>query len=349
MPSKKKKENKNVQKLIIAFSTVALIFAVFFITYYFMYSNSSSQFINDVKTEMVNIDKANKDAYDSVKNLDKIGVNETDKLKEIIKVISASRDEINRSLKTLEKTVPQEKYKNQFDMYLSGVRSNLRAIQLAVNILSNPKSKDIPNALDSLDKYVEEAAKSYGKIKLGKLSVKTSAELDSLSKKIRDFSNAVYSDYASKAALLEQYTNYFDEMDSVIGSFEAEMTDLNNNVALIKNGQTTISNVYSSIENKLMKLTEIKNNYNKIAVPAKTLNQHKTFNDMLDAYSSYCQDFKSAIILYEEAGTDEEALMEVTMEFDELYIRYQEFASRYKDYKNLYNKDKDFYMDINNL
>lgn len=349
MPSKKKKENKNVQKLIIAFSTVAIIFAVFFITYYFMYSNSSSQFINSVKTEMVNIDKANKDAYDSVKNLDKIGVNETDKIKEIIKVVSTSRDEINRSLKTLEKTVPQEKYKNQFDKYLTGTRSNLRVMQLAVNILSNPKSKDIPNALDSLDKYVEEANKSYGEVKLKRLTVKTREELESLSKKIRDFSSAAYSDHASKTATLEQYTNYFDSMDSILGSFEAEMTDLNNNVALIKDGQTTISNVYSSIENKLMKLTEIKNNYNKLSVPAKTLNQHKTFNDMLDNYSRYCQDFKSAIILYEEAGTNQDALMEVTMEFDELYVRYQEFASRYKDYKNLYNGDKDFYTDINNL
>lgn len=342
MPSKKK--NGNVQKLIIALSTIAIIFAVFFITYYYMYSNTSSQFINAVKEEIANIDKANKDAYDAVKNLDKL-----DTQKEIIKVVSNSRDEINGSLKTLESTVPQEKYKKQYDAYISGARANLRVMQLAVNILSNPKSKDIPNAMDSLDKYVEEAKKSYESVKLGKLTIKSSEELERLSIKIREISSAIYSDHASKAASLEQYTNYFDTMDSILGSFESQMTDLNNYVILINDGQTTVSNVYSDIENKLVKLTEIKNSYNKISVPAKTLNQHNTFNDILDFYSHYCQDFKSTIILYEEAGTNEAAIMEVNMTFDELYIRYQEFTSRYKDYKNLYNGDKAFYMDINNL
>jgi DNA repair ATPase RecN len=97
------------------------------------------------------------------------------------------------------------------------------------------------------------------------------------------------------------------------------------------------------------KLNSIKRSYTKLSVPAKTAKQHGDFNEILNNYSIYCEQFKPVLTKLEEAGSNPDALMEVNTDLEELYIRLQEINASYNEYKDLYDKDKDTYMNIDNL
>ncbi|MDF2675628.1 MAG: hypothetical protein K0R09_3900, partial [Clostridiales bacterium] len=216
-------------------------------------------------------------------------------------------------------------------------------------ILKNTKSKDLQKAVDALDKSIEDTATAYENSKLETVYIKLPSEILTLWDKVGNFAIAAYSDYEVKERLLEQYTEYYNSMDSIIEDFINEKQDLNTYINAISDNRTTISDVYVEIDKKLINLSKIKNSYAKLSVPSKTAKQHGQFNEIINSYSIYCEQFKPVLTELEEAGSNPDALMEVSMSLDGLYVRLQEINFNYTEYKDLYDNDKDIYMNIDNL
>lgn len=343
---KNKNKNKSTQKILIALSTVLLIAGVFAITFYFTSGSAKSKYTDILYKQILVIDKANKDVADATMDLDKLEKDDKG-INEIKKAIDSSIKSIKDAYEELKKINPPSKYKTQYDDFLKGIESNKKIFEQTNLILKNPKSKDLNKAIEDLNNYIASAKKSYDTSKLGKAYIKLPSEIFSLPGRVGDYASLIYNDYEHKNALLQQYTEYFDSMDSILFTFEGEKNDLNNLIIMIKNNQTDFSSANISIENKLSKLSNAKNKYDNLTIPPK-IKKHKDLNKIMDSYMYYCQDFKSALRQLEEASSEEE-LKEVNMVFDELLIRYNEITKSYQNYKNSYDKDKEFYTDINNL
>jgi hypothetical protein len=334
------------QKIFISVSTVLLVALIFFVSYYFMSGNTNSKYIDRLYEEKLNIDKANKAVSDSVKDMDKLDVTDTAQLNKIISVISQAEKSLGDSFVSLNKFAPPAKYKTQYQTFVQGVSSNKKIYSQANLILKNTKSKELEKAIEALDGYIGDTTTSYENAKLGKAYIKLPSDILTLWDKVSNYALASYSNYETQSRLLEQYTAYFNSMDVLIEEYANVKTDLNTYVEALNNNQLTIGEVYVEVEKKLGELNRIKGIYTGMAVPPKTLNQHKIFNSLINNYTSYCEEFKAALTELEEAGDNPEALGEAGLTFEGLYVRYVDLNRSYTDYKKIYDQDKGKYSSI---
>lgn len=347
--SRKQKSSKASQKIIISISTLLLLGIIFFVSYNFTSGNSKSNYVDTLYTEKLKVDEANKTVADAVKNIDKLDGTNKEELKNIISVISKGEASIQSSITSISKISPPANYKDHYSSFLEALSLNKRILTQTNLILKNTKSKDLQKAIDALDKSIEDTTIAYENSKLETIYIKLPSEILTLWDKVGDFATTAYGDYEVKERLLEQYTEYYNSMDSIIEDFINEKQDLNTYIGAISDSRTTISDVYVEIDKKLINLNKLKNSYTKLSVPSKTAKQHGQFNEILNSYSMYCEQFKQVLTELEEAGSNPDALMEVNMSLEGLYVNLQGINVAYNEYKELYDNDKDIYMNIDNL
>ncbi len=345
----KLKALKNSQKILISISTLLLLGIIFFVSYNFTSGNTKSIYIDSLYTQKLKVDEANKTAAEAVKNIDKLDVSNKQELQNIISVIAKAESSIQDSISSLKKISPPANYEDHYSSFLDALSLNKKIFTQTNLILKNTKSKDLQKAIDALDKNIGDTSVAYENSKLKTVYIKLPSEILTLWDKVGNFALVSYSNYEAKAVLLEQYTEYYNTMDNIIEEFINEKEDLNTYIDAIKNGTASISDVYIKIDKKMNQLNKIKSSYAKLSVPSKTAKQHGDLNDILNSYSDYCEQFKPVLTALEEAGSNPDALMEVSSSLDELYVRLQEINASYNEYKELYDKDKDAFMNIDNL
>lgn len=342
-------ETKTYQKILISISTLLLLGIIFFVSYHFTTGKTKSSYIDSIYAQKLKIDDINTTAAAAVKDIDKLDPSNKDGLQSIVTKVAKAEASIQSCIKDLSKISPPAKYKDHYSLFLEALSLNKKIYTQTNLILKNTKSKDLQKAIDALDKNIGDATTAYENSKLDKVYIKLPGEILTLWDKVGSYAMNSYSNYESKARLLEQYTEYFNSMDKIIENFTNEKQDLKTYIDAISAGKTSIGDVYAAIENKLSKLNSIKNSYTKLSVPSKTAAQHRRFNDIINNYSSYCEEYKSALTELEEAGSNQDALMEVNISLEELYVKLEEINVSYNEYKDLYDKDKDMYMNIDNL
>lgn len=343
------KTSKTSQKIIISMSTLLLLGIIFFISFYFTSGKTKSSYIDTLYEQKLKIDEINTTAAESVKNIDKLDITNKEELQSIISTISKAEASIQGCINTLGKISPPANYKEHYTSFLGALALNKKIYTQTNLILKNTKSKDLQKAIDALDKNIEDTSRAYENSKLDKIYIKLPNEILALWNKVGDYAMASYSDFEVKERLLEQYTEYYNSMDTIIESFINEKQDLNTYIDAISANQTTIGDVYAAVDRKMSNLNNIEESYKKLSVPSKTAKQHGKFNEIISSYFSYCEQFKSALTELEEAGSNPDALMEASTSFESLYVTLQDINLRYTQYKELYDKDKDIYMNIDNL
>lgn len=339
-------KNKNI---LIALSTLILVFIILFGTYYLFSNKASNGYVGLLIKEKKKIDSANESAAKVLKNIDSLDINDQDKLKSITSKVSNSESMITAAYNTLIKITPSAKYKTQFDSYVKAVSLNKKIYTQTNLILKNTKSKDLKKATDALYDYVAEATNSYEAARLGKSYIMLPTEIIALPDKVTLFANKAYDEYSSKTILLEQYMTYFTSMDDVTSKFQNVMTDLNISLEKIKNGSATLEEAYILIEDKLSQLRDISDKYNSINVPSKIAKDHQNFNDILNSYTNYCQDFKTNLTQFEESGDDVSKLDEVNNNFINLEKIYNTIKDSFYSFTDTYELNKSTYTNINNL
>lgn len=343
------KASKTNQKILISISTLLLLGIIFFVSYHFTSGNTKSSYIDTLYAQKLEVDEINKTVAEAVKNLDKLDTSNKEELSGIISAISKGESSMQGCINTLSEISAPGSYSNNYSSFLEGLTLNKKIFTQSNLILKNTKSKDLQKAIDALKKYIEDTVTAYDNSKLEKVYIEIPSEILSLSDKVGDYALTSYSNYESKARLLEQYTEYFNSMDIIIEDFINEKEDLNTYINAIENSQTSIGEVYVAIDKKLSSLNKIRGSYSKLSVPSKTAKQHGRFNDIINDYSTYCEQFKAVLTELEEAGSNPDALMEVSMSLDDKYVKLQAINALYIEYKELYDKDKDIYMNIDNL
>lgn len=342
-------ESKTSQKILISICTLLLLGIIFFVSYHFTSGKTKSSYIDSLYTQKLKIDEINTTAASAVKNIDKLDSASSEGLKSIISAITKAESSIQGCINNLSEVSPPGDYKEQYSSFREALSLNKKIYTQTNLILKNTKSKDLQKAIDALNKCIKDTSTAYENSKLDRVYIKLPGEILTLWDKVGSYAMASYSNYESKERLLEQYTEYFNSMDKIIEGFVNEKQDLNTYIDAISANQTTISDVYTEIDKKLGRLYNIKNSYTKLSVPSKTAVQHGRFNNLIDRYSEYCSEFKTELTNLKEAGSNTDALMEVNVSLDGLYVKFEDINVSYNEYKELYDKDKDTYLNINNL
>lgn len=339
---------KNRQKIYIALSTVLLGVAIVFGTYYYMSNRVSFQYINTLYSEKENIDKANSLIAETIKKLN-AGNNSPENINELKASVIEAESKVQQSLDRLKKYNPPAQYNMDFNNYLKAISLNKKLYNQANLILKNSSSKDAFNAIDALSKLIDEIKITYEKSNAKRATIKLPDEISNLPEILNQITLVEYKKHEEKNRLLEQYTTYFDSMEMVIQSLNVELTNLNDNLIAMKSNETSIESVYMAIENKLTNLATIKSEYSKISVPPALAENHKAFEEILKSYNYYCQDFKSTLTKFEQAGNSQIKQHEVEISFIELDGNFQEISAKFEDYVTKFNDNKNFYTNPDNI
>lgn len=339
-------KNRN---LWIAFSTLMLVLIILFGTYYLFAQKANNGYVSLLIQQKNKIDAANKSAAKALKNIGSLDTEDQDKLKSIISKVSDSESLITNAYNALLKISPSAKYKTQYNNYVKAVILNKKIFTQTNLILKNTKSKDLKKATDALYEYVAEAANSYEAARLGKSYIMLPTDIIALPDNVAAYANKAYEQYVSNTILLEQYNTYYASMDEVNSKFQNVMTDLNLNLEKIKNGNASLEQIYILIEDKFSQLNDISDKYNSINVPSNIAKDHQSFNDILNSYTNYCQDFKTSLTQFEEAGDNALKLDEVNTNFTNLEKVYKTIYDSYSNFTETYEKNKSTYTNIENL
>jgi hypothetical protein len=339
-----KKFSKKITLLII-FVIIAAIFTAYFLTI----NSTDSKYINALHIQKQNIDNINKTLASAVEELEYTDINDPEGLKDIALSVANSETMIAKAIEDLKKITPPSKYQKQFNLYLQGVTLNKRILTQTKLILQNPRSSSINNAVDALYKYVSETTQAYELSKLGKSYISLPSEVLTLPDKVSQYAFNAYNSYESKSRLLEQYTSYFNSMDSVVFGFQSAKVDFGKNLDLISRNKISIDEIYTEIEKKLLELNDIQSSYNSLTVPSKLAEHHQKLNELIRSYTYYCQDFKSTLMSLEEAGGDHIKLQETSEIFNNLQTKYDSIAKSFVQYVETFSSNQSFYTDINNL
>lgn len=347
--NRRSSKNSSIKKFLVPFVIFFILAAAAFGAYYFTFYKNNSNYINSLHNEKLKIDKANSQVADAFKNFDQIDTKNTEEISKVTKILSNSEAIIQDVLTRVKGISPISKYKTQHDNYLRGIEENKKIFAQTLLILQNPTHKDVDKAVEALYKYVSDSTRLYEQAKLGKAYITLPSELLALPDKISQFVAVEKTDYEAKSRILEQYSKYFTEMDKVINGFKGTKTDLSSYIDQINSNKTTLENVYLNIEKKLMALKDLKASFDKISIPPKSIKNHEQFDNVIKGYMDYCEEFKSNLIQFEEAGTDNDKLTGVNQIFQELKKQYKNLDSSFTDYINKYNQDKQLYGDISNI
>lgn len=337
------------KKILLCVLTIVLVGGVFGITYYLTGNRSSSQYIDNISSSKIKLDKQNKNVCAAFNNIESLNVKNVQQLNKIKNTLDSAAANVQLVMNDLQKINPPSKYNKQYKLFVQAVELNKKVIKLSDDIIAKPNSPELQTSIETLAKYVSECTNCYNNSKLNDIYVSLPSDMLTLPDRLGVYAMKAYGDFQNKSSVFAQYQTYFNLMDDVVNSFENTKSDLNTNVKLIDSNSTTFDSVYSSIENKLSKLSDIKTSYNSLPVPPKAASRHEAFNKILNAYSYYCQDFKTAMLLYEESFSDSSKLESSKDSFKNLEKQYNKISSMFSDYLKKYNSDKTLYTDINNI
>jgi hypothetical protein len=347
---KRKSENSaKPKKWLILLSTVLVIFAVLFGSYYFISNRADSSHISFLKSVKENVDKANSANAKLVTGIEKLDYKNSKDVASLISSLSQNMELINKSLEAINKYNAIPKYLEQFKAFRDGVESNKKIYTQMTLILNSQGNKGVVAALDALDGYISETSKLYDKAAIGKVHIVLPNEILNLGGSVRSYATKALNDYEAKKMLLDQYSAYFTNMEKVVSDFQKTKSDFGTYVTAMESGNKSVGDIYIDIDKKLSDVSTIKGSYDKISVPSKLAAKHKAFDTLIKNYFTYSNDFKALLTELEEAGNDNAKLSALSDDLGELDVRYGELSNSLNEYINNFNKDKSFYQDPSNL
>jgi hypothetical protein len=349
MSNKEEKKHSVLQKLGLSILTIVIVAAIVFTTYYFTLNKEDSSYINELYKYKVEVDKSNAQVAEAIKNIDSLDLKSTAEINTIKSEISNESSALQDIQKEIEKLDPPSKYKVQYDTFANGIYLNRRIFMQTNLILKNTKSTSLKSAINALTDYISKTSAAYESSKLKKAYIKLPDGIIGMADKVNTYAFNIYNDYETKTQSLEQYNSYFKTMDDILTTFNSTKEDLNSYVNFIKSNTLTTDDVYAKIESKLSDITQLQTSYTSLAVPPKMGDRHNQFDAIINAYFNYCQDFKTALNQFEEAGNDTNAQSDVNSTFNDLSTKYKNISKSFTDYWNAYSNDKEKYSDINNL
>lgn len=346
---RKAKKTGSPQKWIIIGVTLIIIVAVLFGTYYLVSNRANSSYISFLKSVETNVDKINSDNAKLTADIDGLDYKNVKEIDRLISGLTKNNSELQKNIDELGRYNPIAKYKEQFQAFKDGVAANKKIYDQVIVILRSPTNKDISIGLKNLDGYISNASNLYDSSKIGKVHIVLPNEIVNLSASLQSFTMKAVNDNEAKIKLLEQYTNYFNEMYKVVTDFQGAKIDFAPYIDQMEAGKKTVQEVRSMMDEKMVDISSINSAYDAITPPAKLGTKFKNFDSIIKGYFTYIQEYRQLLIDFEEAGGDTTRMNELGDELGQLDNSYQTISDSFEKYLSELNDDKYTYQDPNNF
>lgn len=346
---KAKNGNKVLIKILLLILTLCVVGGIFFAAYHIMTDKSSVTYTSTLKEQKKAVDDANKAVAEAAEKLNSISEGDAETISQIKDALSNAESTLRKAVSSTKEVTIPAKYKEQFDQLVEGMDYNKKIYSQALLLLKNPTSSERDAGLNDLGNYISKAASAYNKGNINGISIELPNEILSLQGTIDTYTGGIYEEYKDKLDALSKNKEYYAAMEKIIGNFRNEITDLSTNFKKITNNQSTVSEVYSYIEKKLLSLTKINTEYNELTAPSVAGDVHKSFSSVINAYISYCQSYESALLTYQAAGSDEAALAESSVTISSLDNEYVNISNNLESFYTNFGNSRDKYTDINNI
>ncbi|KRQ87180.1 hypothetical protein ABG79_00978 [Caloramator mitchellensis] len=342
-----KAPKKALTKFIISFFTVIIVIIVSFLSYYYFTNRINFTYLSNIKKIYSQINDENKNVSSSLNKVSFISIKEQENITNIINDIKKSEQSFNEIINNVEQISPPEKYISEHKTVLEAIRNNKKIVTQARLILSNLKSKNIPNAISDFNKYINDTNILYSNLKTAKISLPD--DFSKFPDTLQTFAYKYFENYDKKNRLFEQYQDYFVSTDAIISQFINTKVNLSIYLDKMKNNHMSIENINAEIEKRLIFLEDIKNTYLEVAAPEKVVDAHSKLDAILEGFELYCKDFKSNLLELSNAGSDEAKLLQISQKFEELEKSYNLLTEDWMRFLDEYNNLKDEFSDINNI
>lgn len=298
-----------------------LLIAIFISLYFFLnLINNSNK--NSLKYYTKKIDEINDSTISLMKN-ENININKSkDRLPEIISDLL----ELKNNLNSLTLSNNKIELKNNM---LKGINNNIHIYEQILSILNNPKGKDIDKSCESLKKYKEECLKYYA------LTPKS----------VKYIGNSIYfiegliRENKDREIHESQYKDFVDSLDSILSTFIEIKVDFLSYREDINSQKISYSEMTTTLEYIENELSEINNEFSKLAVPNEGIESYKLFSKTLDHYNTYLKSFTYALnkeIQNNKEKTSAAALKSLNYLYTEPELNYKLMNNNYNEFVKIY-------------
>jgi len=329
----KAKYKKLLKILGLTIGCFALAAAVFCITYYSFVDKSHNAYEGPIKKCISDVSKVNDSTSSLIKNNN---LNEELAKKELVNKI----DTLTKIKKSITNMIPTEKYNMSHNSLLSGLENNIMVFRQINEIVKNPQAKDIEKALEDLKKYETDCKTFYSQVSIDGCKISLGDICSKFVKNTYAYGSHQVSIRKGNEVLASQNLEFINSLDSIATSFSSLKTDLYTDV--INGRSSSFDSVISTIDKNKEAISLIRQDFDKLSIPAKAVDVYKSLNTLIDNYDAYIQSINYAVNVEKQDKEDSKSLTQADLDqlynsantkFTEINDEYESFIKLFADYK----------------
>lgn len=279
---------KTINSLLLILSFILIGIGVFYGTYYFFISKSVSSYEKVVTTEINTINRINETTSAFTKG-------QTINTEKILNELPSYISSLKISEEKLRKLNTNNKYSNDHENLLLGLKENISMYNQIYIICKNTKNVTLDKALTSLQNYRNNCMNYYALISIKDIKI-------DLPKECIDFvNNTVY--FTEKQIRLNidtqiansQNKDFLNSLSNLIDTFNSINKDVSPQIVESRDNKENYDKLLNTLNNYQNTLNSIKSNLSSLTIPDDGTDLYNSFIKVLNDYNGYIQDFKYAV------------------------------------------------------
>lgn len=325
---------KIINSLLLTLAFILIGIGVFYGTYYFFISKSVSSYEKVVRTEINNINRINETTSEFTKG-------QTIDTEKVVKELPSYISSLKTSEENLKKLTTNNKYSNDHNNLLLGLRRNISMYDQIYIICKNTKNSTLDKALTSLHNFKNECMNHYALISIKDIKI-------NLPKECIDFvNNTVY--FTEKQIRLNidtqiansQNKDFLNSLSKLVNTFNSLNKNLSPQIVEARNNKEEYDKLLNNLNSYQTTLNSLKSNLSNLTIPDDGTDLYKSFIKVLNDYNGYIQDFKYAVKTERLASISNSQDDSINQLYESANEKFKILNSDYDIFLREYNKFKD--------
>ena len=274
----------------------------------------------------------------------KVSTIKATKTDDLINQLNAQKKILNRQLEIFSETTPFKNYDNQHDDVINILQKEIAAVDLAIQLISNPLDTTTDNTLETMKKNLSTVKDLSAQIKIPNANFSPNEDLLAVPDQLGIFIAEQKKVYAEKMEKLAANQEFFRQMDEAINRYNAARTDLGKMLETTRKSDMTWNDYFSMLDNAKSARSSVRYTVSEIKPVAGMEYLKEEFMEVLDAAIRYCEMMRAAANLgfnrynyqrYRKEQESKEVDTQVKEKFDAFIQRYESEKKRLTNVNNL--------------
>lgn len=263
---------------------------------------------------------------------------------DLIKQLNAQKKILNSQLEIFSQTTPFKDYEIKHNAVINILQKEISAVDLAIQLISNPLDTTTDNTLDSMRKNLEAVKDLSSQIQMPKAHFFPTEDLLNAPDQLNIFIAEQKKNQSEKMEKLAANQEFFRQMDESINRYNAAANDLWKMLETTRKSDMTWNDYFNTLDNAKSARTSIRNNVSQIKPVAGMEYLKEEFMGVLDEAIRYCEMMRAAANLgfrnynyqrYRKEQESREVDTQTQEKYDAFIQRYESEKKRLTNVNNL--------------